>query len=121
MSKISLGTLPPLKLKMQSTLIYRSGDAFLPKSIVDFLSIYIVGNDKSLFYLNLWSIVHFTVGVVVGVIFRTMTYRQALVIHLLWELWQMAIGMTKITPRGLLDSGVDTVMFMLGFWLTRKF
>jgi hypothetical protein len=39
-------------------------------------------------------------------------------VHTLWELWQIAIGMTPLSPRGYLDIVVDTVVGVLGYWLT---
>ena len=104
----------------KNSLVYKSGDAFLPKKATRFLGTYIVGNDHSLFYLNLWSIVHFSSGLTLGILIKTMSYSQALMIHVLWECWQLAIGMTKSNPRGFLDAGTDTGLFMLGFWLSRK-
>lgn len=96
---------------------WRSGDAFLPPKIVKFLDSYIVGSDSSLFYVNLWSGVHFLSGFTLGKIWSGLSAIGALFIHLTWELWQMYIGMTKLNPRGLIDSIVDTIFFMVGFWM----
>lgn len=46
----------------KDSLAYRSGDAFLPKKVVNMLGTYIVGDDHTLFYLNYWSIIHFSSG-----------------------------------------------------------
>lgn len=104
----------------KDSLAYRSGDAFLPKKVVNMLGTYIVGDDHTLFYLNYWSIIHFSSGLVLGLVIRNISYGQALIIHLLWESWQLAIGMTKKNLRGFLDAGVDTALFMLGVWLSKK-
>jgi hypothetical protein len=85
---------------------------------------YIVGDDKSLFYLWGWSLVHLTWGIYIGV--GVLIYLNAigsltlpryllecLIIHSIWELLQMAI---EITPywklRGWIDTGVDSAIFM---------
>jgi len=96
----------------KDTLIYRSGDAFLPSSIVKTLNIYLIGNDSSLFYVNLWSLVHFISGIAVAVL--GLTALQAFVLHCIWELWQVLIGMTRLNARGMIDICVDTVFFMMG-------
>lgn len=106
--------------EQKNSLVYRSGDAFLPQEITNKLSTYIVGDDHTLFYLNYWSIIHFSVGLTLGLVIKNISYGQALIIHLLWESWQLAIGMTKPNSRGFLDAGVDTLLFMLGFWLSKK-
>lgn len=104
---------------------YRSGDAFLPASTVKFLHQYIVGNDKSLYYINLWHINHFFSGVLFG-LFHLYLYKVSspilfyIVIHTLWELWQLYIGMTVADLRGSIDILNDTVFGTLGVYLTLK-
>lgn len=104
---------------------YRSGDAFLPASTVKFLHQYIVGNDNSLYYINLWHINHFFSGVLFG-LFHLYLYKVSspllfyIVIHTLWELWQLFIGMTVADLRGVIDILNDTVFGTLGVYLTLK-
>ena len=104
----------------ETTWLYRSGDVFLPASVRAVLETYHIGNDKSLFYISNWSLVHFVSGIVTGYILTTYFrgwpyYTTGFVVHTLWELWQIFIGMTKWkTTRGQIDIVVDTVMFMLG-------
>ncbi len=47
-----------------------------------------------------------------------------LIIHTLWEFWQTIIGMAKpynLTGRNnIVDSIVDTLLFMLGAYITLK-
>ena len=47
------------------------------------------------------------------------------IIHTLWELWQMLIGMAKpykLTGRSnLIDTIMDTIFFMTGAYSVRKF
>ena len=47
------------------------------------------------------------------------------VVHTLWELWQMLIGMSKpykLTGRSnVVDTLMDTVFFMLGAYMLRKY
>lgn len=102
--------------------IYRSGDIWLPAPVVEVLDRYIVGDKTTLFYLNGWHINHFFSGVFFACLvfwFRIpsplLTY---IVVHTLWELWQIAIGMTPLTLRGMLDILVDTGVGILGYTLT---
>lgn len=96
--------------------LYRSGDLFLPKRHVDALDTYLVGTDTSVFYLNYWTFLHF----LSGVLFAWLTpyprdiYLQFFVVHTLWEIWQIAIGMTPMNLRGFVDTLVDTIAGMLG-------
>jgi hypothetical protein len=100
----------------ESSLLYRSGDAFFSERIKRFLGQYIVGDDTTLFYLNLWSINHFLSGVVVGFA-RIGGPFFAFVLHTVWEIWQIIIGMTPLNLRGVIDTFVDTIVYMLGFYL----
>jgi hypothetical protein len=107
----------------EDTWLYRSGDVFLPASVRAVLERYHIGNDRSLFYITNWSLVHFLSGIVTGYIlynsFPTWSYyTTGFILHGLWELWQIYIGMTKWkTLRGQIDIGVDTAMFMMGMFL----
>jgi endoglucanase Acf2 len=119
-------------------IIYDSGNAFFPKSVNTFLNTYIVGDKKSTFYVTYWSIVHFINGILCGFIiskfFITKNnekttghpqmnnyYIKALVVHTIWELWQVFIENTNIlTKRGIVDTMVDTLFFMLGAFLYKS-
>ena len=47
------------------------------------------------------------------------------IIHTIWELWQMLIGMSKpykLTGRSnLIDTIMDTIFFMVGAYIVRKY
>ena len=107
--------------------VFRSGDLFLPKSVRQFLEQYWIGNNRSLFYVNNWSFVHFLSGVISVFLFDTLKITQntilyALVLHTIWELWQMIGKNTKYwTRRGQLDILVDTIFYMTGFITTEGF
>lgn len=109
----------------ENTLLYRSGDVFLPKSVRRILEHYYVGNDKSVFYITNWSFVHLLSGVVTGYVLLQFYpdlpyYTTGFVVHTVWEFWQIFIGMTKWkTLRGQIDIFVDTAMFMIGMLLMR--
>lgn len=98
--------------------IYRSGDIWLPKSTVKFLHTYVIGNDKTLFYINYWHGMHFLSGVLFGLFtgfqHPFVTY---FLLHTVWELWQILIGMTNLNLRGIIDIGVDTCMGLIGLYL----
>lgn len=105
--------------------VYRSGDVWLPPRVVRFLGTYVIGDDSTLFYITYWHGMHMLSGVLFGVLLLfyripspVLTY---IGLHTLWELWQLSIGMTKPTPRGLLDTGVDTLAGLLGLALIRLY
>jgi CDP-diglyceride synthetase len=104
-------------------MIYRSGDAFLPKQMREYLEQYWVGNYYSLYYITNWTLVHFWSGFVLAVILKFLlhshnVYLLTFQIHLLWELWQIIIGMTPwMTLRGIIDIANDTLFYMVGVWL----
>ena len=113
--------------------IFNSGDVFLPEPIKNFLSIFIYKypNTKKesnlIFYIQWWSIVHFISGIVVGFLYLYYGYQiqnyflYMLIIHTLWEIWQVTIGMSKpynlIGRNGLIDTITDTTLFMIGAYL----
>ena len=108
--------------------LYNSGDVFLPKPIKEFLdkSLYMTKNHS--FYINGWTFVHYFSGVLVGAIYLYFNkpiqsyYIYLLILHTIWELWQVFIGMAKpwkLTGHSnLIDSFVDTIVFMLGAYVT---
>ncbi len=101
----------------KDSVMYRSGDLFFKKDIKDFLSMYIIGSDDTIFYINRWSIIHLLSGILVN-IFITRKFSNAILVHTIWELWQLFIGMTKQNTRGFIDIMIDTVMFSIGFIMT---
>jgi Cu-Zn family superoxide dismutase len=107
------------------SILYRSGDLFLNDAAKKFLYSYIAGNDRSLVYINYWSVIHFLAGVLVYLGLRLLGIESyfliGLVIHTLWEFWQLSIGMTKVSARGLIDIGMDTGFFMGGMGIAAHF
>lgn len=111
-------------------LIYNSGDVFLPKEVRDLLAKGIYFDSTSTFYLNGWTLLHFISGIVVGYIYiyynkpLNIYYYKLFIIHTIWELWQMLIGMSKpwkLTGNSnLLDTIVDTLVFMLGGYVIKQ-
>ena len=104
--------------------LYRSGDAFLPKNIrKHYLDPPFLGNTNT-YYINGWSILHFLSGILSGYIYLYLQfpiqeyYPRLLVLHTIWELWQVFIGMTSLFRwkggDGLADTLIDTIFFMLG-------
>lgn len=104
-------------------LLYRSGDLFLPLWVRQILERYHIGNDRTVFYITNWSIVHLLSGVLTGYILLEKYpslpyYTTGFIVHTIWEFWQIFIGMTKWkTARGSMDIFVDTAMFMIGMFL----
>jgi hypothetical protein len=99
---------------------YRSGDLFLPKRYVDLLDTYIVGSDTSVFYINYWTILHFFSGILFAVLTPSPVDIpfQFFVLHTIWELWQIIIGMTPMNLRGFVDTIMDTIAGLLGVYLS---
>jgi hypothetical protein len=103
-----------------------SGDLFLPQYLRDFLEIYLIGSDKTLFYITNWSVIHLISGIITRLIFVYYTKYSfmesllyAFIIHTVWELWQYIITNTPHTLRGFVDTIVDTVLFMIGFIIVK--
>lgn len=109
---------------MDFTRFKKSGDLFLPPSIQNRLNRYIVGNDDSVFYVNVWSFVHFLSGVILTYLFLHYTKYNTrtiliyvFIIHLLWEGWQLLITNTPYNYRGAVDIITDTLFFLMGYRL----
>ena len=108
--------------------LYNSGDAFLPAPIKRVLNTYLYNTPNNSFYINGWSIVHLLSGILLGLIYLFLGKEESLffyhlfIIHTIWELWQVFIGMAKPWRRtgssNLIDSIVDTAMFMIGAYFT---
>jgi len=114
-----------------------SGDLFLDEkhNIRGRLEYYFIGNDSSLFYVNGWSFIHFLSGFFLGLFLLTIRrkeyelniykrrryYFEGLLIHSIWELWQIFIENTKFTTlRGIIDIFTDTSFFLIGYWIAEK-
>jgi hypothetical protein len=106
-------------------ILFRSGDLFLPTPVRNFLEYYYIGDNKSVFYVTNWSLVHFFTGILVAsfLLKRKKMYRInnleiiliTFIIHTIWELWQIYGKNTPIyTLRGQIDVLVDTAFYMTG-------
>lgn len=112
-------------------MIYNSGDFFLPKSVINILNLYIYNSKNNSFYINGWSFIHFLSGIFLGALYLylnksiTFYYYNLFIIHTIWELWQMLIGMSKpwklTGDSNLIDIFVDTIVFMFGAYIIFKF
>jgi hypothetical protein len=110
--------------------LYHSGDAFLPDSVRNTLVKNIVGSSKNTFYISGWSLVHLMNGLLFGYLYLHFRYNvryytaTMLIIHTLWELWQVFIGMSKpymlTGPSNIVDTFIDTILFMFGTSIIRK-
>jgi hypothetical protein len=113
-----------------NNIIYNSGDVFLPEKIKNILGVDIIGTSKKTFYVSGWSILHFINGIIFGYIYlyfngdRRVYFFKMFLLHTMWEIWQMLIGMAKpykLTGRSnLIDTIMDTIFFMLGAYIARK-
>lgn len=108
-------------------ILYNSGDMFLPMWLRKFLEQDIIGSSSKTFYISYWSIIHFINGLFVGFLYLHLGYNKQhylstmFIIHLLWEMWQTIIGMAKpyrlTGPSNLIDTIMDTILFMLGAYI----
>lgn len=109
---------------MDFTRFKHSGDLFLPSSIQNILNTYLVGHEHSVFYVNVWSLVHLLSGFILTYAFLYYTayethiiLQYVLLIHMLWEYWQLLITNTPRTVRGAVDIVTDTIFFLMGYIL----
>ena len=111
-------------------IIFSSGEILLPDSVKNSLTSNIIGSSKKTFYISGWSIIHIINGLIVGFLYLFFNYdikRYAinmLIIHTVWEAWQMLIGMSKpyklTGSNNLIDTIIDTLLFMLGAYVILK-
>ena len=112
-------------------IIYNSGDVFLPENVKNILGTYLIGSSKKTFYVSGWSIVHLISGIIVGYIYLCLKWNIKLytfklfILHTIWEMWQILIGMSKpykLTGRSnLIDIIMDTVFFMSGAYIVKYY
>ncbi len=107
-------------------IIYNSGDFFLPKPVKQLLDKHIYDTPNKLLYVNGWTFIHYFSGMLAGMIYLYLGkrtdfyyyYYNLFIIHTIWELWQMLIGMTKIWElTGFIDTIMDTFVYMLGAYI----
>ena len=118
------------KIYLQN-IIYNSGNTFLSEKVKNILGTDLIGTSKKTFYVSGWSIVHFINGLIIGYIYlyfkgdSRFYIFKLFIIHTIWEFWQMLIGMSKpykLTGRSnLIDTIMDTILFMSGAYLVRKY
>ena len=115
-------------------ILYRSGDVFLPEPVRKTLEKGVYFDNREALYINGWTGVHFLSGFIAGWLYlryirdrptlKDNYYWNLFLLHTLWELWQVFIGMAKPWKlegaSNLIDSIVDTVAFMLGTYLAAK-
>ena len=105
-------------------IIYKSGDFLLPQSIKKVFDILLYKNSNYSFYVEVWHIVHFFSGFLIGLIYIYTGYSKdaylwnLFIIHTIWEYWQVYIGMSKpfrlTYHNNLFDMMFDTFIFMVG-------
>jgi hypothetical protein len=112
-------------------IIYNSGDVFLPEKVKDILGTDLIGTSKKTFYVSGWSIVHLINGIIFGYLYlyfkgdNRFYMFKLFIMHTIWEFWQMLIGMSKpyklTGSSNLVDTIMDTIFFMLGVFIARKY
>ena len=118
------------KTNIQNT-IYNSGDIFLPEKVKIMLITDLIGSSKKTFYISSWSIIHLINGIIFGCLYLYFNYDirfytlKLFIIHTIWEMWQILIGMSKpynlIGSNNLMDTILDSIFFMSGAFIARKY
>ena len=116
--------------KLLKKMLYDSGNVFLPDNIKQILTYDVIGSHKKTFYISGWSIIHFINGLIFGYLYLYLHFDKKyyiinlFVLHSIWELWQITIGMSRpysLSGRSnLIDTIVDTILFMTGALIIRN-
>ena len=112
-------------------IIYNSGDVFLPEKIKKKLMYDIIGSHNNTFYISGWSLIHFINGLIFGILYlffnfnKKNYFKNLFILHTCWEIWQTIIGMAKpykmTGSSNIIDTIVDTVLFMSGIYIVKKY
>jgi hypothetical protein len=129
-----------LMSKTYDDLLKHSSGVFLPEYLLSAIGMNIISSsndkDKSMFYLDGWSFLHFVAGLLMGSLlfwikikkklgenilkyFNFKTYLLILFLfHCIWEIWELFIDVSsvkKLSGEGnIVDILVDTFMYMCG-------
>jgi hypothetical protein len=117
--------------------LYDSGDVFLPLKLRNLLKQNLIGDSKNTFYISNWSIVHLLSGILFGFLINKYLiknrsnliisnyYFKMFMLHTTWECWQVFVEMSNplsITgPSNILDTIIDTILFMFGAVIYKEF
>jgi hypothetical protein len=102
------------------------GDGMIPEPIK--LWLYVPLYKTEYIEINGWSAIHFFTGLFVAIFLPAVTLLQWFLIHTLWEIYQVAIGMSKVFPdkenkdewiKEIIDVIFDTIFSVLGFALIK--
>lgn len=112
-------------------LLFRSGDFFFSREIRQFLHTFIYGSYESTIYITYWSVLHFISGILTSYVLKTYmpyiihSYVVGFILHSLWEVWQVYIGMSRPWNwkghNGFTDLFLDTGLFMAGMYVYYRF
>ena len=108
-------------------MIYNSGDFFMPQPVKKVLDTLLYKSYSYSFYIEIWHIVHLVTGFLLGIGYIYLGYNKKsyylnlFIIHLIWEYWQVFIGMSHPLRlsyhNNLIDILVDTIIFMIGSYI----
>jgi len=107
--------------------LYYSGDLFLPQKFKNLLETHIYGSYKDSIYITYWSLLHILNGILSGSLYLKLNlpikyyFFNMFIIHTLWEIWQVFIGMSKpfLTSgkNNIFDIILDTLFFLFGAYI----
>ena len=102
--------------------------AFLQKKYSIRLSEPFLGSKESV-YFDGWSLIHLTTGLICGYVYIKMDFNMThyycilLVLHIIWEFYQIYIHSSNPYsfkgPNSLTDGIIDTLSFMFGAFLAK--
>jgi hypothetical protein len=111
-------------------IIFSGGEVLLPEKVRKTLLTDIMGNTKKTFYISGWSVVHLITGIIFGYLYIYLKYDirfyfyNMFILHTLWEILQTLVGIAKpyklTGGNNLIDSIIDTIIFMFGAYIVRK-
>lgn len=91
-------------------------DGFMPDFLKIILYKKLIGIGPA--HINGWSFMHLLSGIIVGLLkFNAL---PAFIIHTIWEIFQASVGDNKLDLETAIDVPLDTLFFMFGWFLARK-
>ncbi len=94
---------------------------FMPQKLRDWMNAFIIKANPV--FINRWAFIHLISGILVGLFMDN--WLVALVLHTVYEIWEWAAGpgymgrtLTKVV---IIDSVIDTVFYMVGFFVVQVF
>ncbi len=109
-------------------ILQKINHAFLSEKYSKRLSKPFLGSKQHI-YFDGWSLIHLTNGLICGYVYIKMNFNMThyycilLVLHIIWEIYQIYIHSSNphslTGPNSLTDGLIDTLLFMFGVFLAK--